>query len=333
VSRVAILCPGRGSYTERTLRSLPEDHPWVRHAEELRAARGLGSLLELDRAERFQPARHLRPAEASPLIWLVALLDAARAMDEHEAVCVLGNSMGWYTALAVAGALDFEDGFRLVQELALLQEEHAAKEGGGQLLFPLVDEDWRPSTERAADVERALDAGAGEAFWSIRLGGYAVLAGSEDGLKALARSLPKVKLGANAYPLRLVQHGPYHTPLCASVAVRAGELLGDLAFRRPRVTLIDGRGARHTPWGADAEELRRYTLGAQVTTPYDLTLSVRVALREHAPELVACPGPGNSLGGVTGQIALAEGWRGLASRADFEALQASEHPLVWSLRR
>ncbi|MEZ5973791.1 MAG: hypothetical protein R3E96_02795 [Planctomycetota bacterium] len=33
MSRVAIVCPGRGSYTEATLRSLPPEHEFVQAAE------------------------------------------------------------------------------------------------------------------------------------------------------------------------------------------------------------------------------------------------------------------------------------------------------------
>jgi [acyl-carrier-protein] S-malonyltransferase len=142
MKRVAILCPGRGSYTEKSLGSLPRDHAWVRRADELRAEHGLSSLAELDGAGKFESARHLAPADVSPLIWLVSMLDAARAGEEHRVVCVAGNSMGWYTALAVAGALDFDDGFRLVQEMSILQREQQASEGGGQILFPVVDESW-----------------------------------------------------------------------------------------------------------------------------------------------------------------------------------------------
>jgi [acyl-carrier-protein] S-malonyltransferase len=328
--RIAILCPGRGAYTERTLRSLPEEpHPWVARAEELRASYGLPPLLELDRAERFRPAVHLRPANAAPLIWLVTMLDAATARAEHELVCVAGNSMGWYTALAVAGTLGFEDGFALVQEMALLQEGHA---GGGQVVYPLVDEDWRLVPAREAAVEEVL-AGSDEAFRSIALGAYAVLAGSDAGVAQLLRALPQAELGSTTYPLRLAQHGPYHTPLAAGVAERAREKMAKLRFRAPEVALVDGRGVRWSPWSADEGELARYTLGEQVVAPFDFTRCVRVVLREHAPERLVLPGPGNSLGGVCGQVLAMEGWRGVRSKGDFEALQAGEEPAVVSMRR
>ena len=334
MSRAVLLCPGRGSYTERSLRSLPEDDARVARAEELRAEYALPSLVQLDRAAKFEPQRHLEPANVSPLIWLVSMLDAAAALREHAVVAVAGNSMGWYTALAVAGALDFDDGFRLVQEMSLLQQEHAASgAGGGQVLYPLVDEGWQRDPEKAAAVARALAAHPGEVFLSIDLGGYAVLAGTEAGIAALLRELPKTKLGATPYPFRLMQHGPYHTPLVEPVAARARERLARLGFRAPRITLIDGRGARSTPWSTDVAALRDYTLGDQITTPYDVTTSVRVALREHAPDVVVCPGPGNTLGGVVGQILIAEGWRGIRSRADFDRAQAGERPILVSMRR
>ncbi len=328
--RVALVCPGRGSYTEASLGSLPPDDPLVREAEALRRGYELEPLLALDGAARFEPARHLRPANVSALIYVVSMLDARAVAARERVACVVGNSLGWYSALAAAGALSFADGFRLVQEMALLQEEGAP---GGQVLYPLVGEDWRadPALERA--VAEALAAQAGAAFPSIRLGGFAVLAGSEAGVAALLRGLEKRTLGKTTYPFRLAQHGPYHTPLAAGVAARARERLGQLVFRAPRATLVDGRGVRATPWSADLRALRDYTLGAQIDTPYDFSASVRVALREEAPDALVLLGPGNSLGGVCGQILVAEGWRGIRSRADFDRAQAGERPPLESLRR
>ena len=330
MARVALFCPGRGSYTEKSLRSLSPAEPWVEAAEELRRGYGLESLLALDQAAKFEPARHLRPANAAALIYMCSMLDARDVLARERVVVVGGNSLGWYTALAVAGALSFEDGFRLVQEMALLQEEG---EPGGQVIYPVVDGEWRASAAAQAAIERLLASGAGEVFPSIFLGGYAVLAGTNAGVARLLKELPPVKLGSTSYPFRLAQHGPYHTALARGVAARAREQLARLAFHAPTCALVDGRGVRFTPQASDVDALKAYTLGAQVDTPYDFTASVRVALREYAPERLVLPGPGSTLGGVCAQVLIQERWHGLTCKADFEAAQASPAPLLESLRR
>ena len=145
--------------------------------------------------------------------------------------------------------------------------------------------------------------------------------------------LPPVRVGERLFPLRLALHGPYHTPLVEHVADAAAERLADLAWRAPTLPLIDGRGARWTPWSTDPLALRDYTLGEQLTTPFRFATSLRVALREYAPDVLVLPGPGNSLGGICGQLVVAEGYRGMRTRADFEDAQHSGTPVVLSMRR
>lgn len=335
--RGLLVLPGRGSYTAASLGSLDPAHPWVVRGDELRLSAGLPPLTELDTAARFDPKTHLQPIHASPLIWLASLLDAERAAADHRIAAVIGNSLGWYTALTAAGVLAFDDGFALVQELARLQQEPLADGGrGGQLIYPLTNADWLPDATLAGHVATALAQangnGAGNAYESIELGGYAVLAGDDAGMERLLRTLPPVSIGQRLYPLQLALHGPYHTPLVAPVAVAARELLAQLHWDRPQVTLIDGRGVRWTPWSTDPARLRDYTLGDQVTTPYRFATSLRVALREEAPDVLVLTGPGNSLGGICGQVAVAEGYRGIRSRGDFEATQSGD-PIVLSMRR
>lgn len=341
--RAVLVLPGRGAYTAATLGLIPADHPLVARAEAIRAELGLDSLLALDAADTFEPSVHLRPANASPLIFLAGLLDAERATADHRLAAIIGNSLGWSTALAVSGALEFDDAFRLVQGIAQLQEE-AAEAGvtGGQIIYPRVDVDWQPVEAYTDALEAALtDDGGSEngatdpdrAFPSVDLGAYVVLAASDAGLARLLESLPPVTVGDRQFPLRLAFHGPYHTPLLASVADAATERFRKLRWRAPTVTLIDGRGVRFTPWATDPAELARYTLGEQIITPYRFAASARVALREYAPEVLVLAGPGNTLGGVVGQLLVAEGYHGIRTRVDFESAQAGAAPLVLSMGR
>lgn len=333
MSRAVLVCPDRGSYTTASLGSLPDDDRLVAHADELRAAYDLPALSELDRADRFEPSIHGRPANASPLVLLVGLLDAARAKADHELVAVCGNAMGWHTALAIAGVLGFDDAFRLVQEMALLEEQSLRDGGpGGQVIYPLTDAAWHPEPRLREAVEAVL-ADDGDVHRSVDLGAWAILGADEGGLGRLLATLPPVPSGGRLFPMRLARNAPHHTPLVANLAAAAGELMAGLHWEMPRVTLIDGRGVRHTPWSASPAELAKYTLDDHLVAPYDFAAGIRVALREYAPDALVLPGPGLSLGAICGQLIVAEGYRGIRSRADFEAAQAGANPPVLAVCR
>lgn len=328
MSRAVLALPGRGAYTAAALGTLADD-PLLAALDDLRAERGLLPLAELDGAEAFVPSVHLRPANVAPLIYLASLRHARELATDHDIVAVVGNALGWCTALAVAGALEPADGLRLAQHIGLAQETPIADDGpGGQLLYPLADSEWRHIGARTSSVAHAIGTAGEEAWLSVELGPFAVLGGSERGLAALLEKLPPISLGGRAYPFRLGMHGPDHTPLAAPARDSLAAALADLPFAVPRVTLIDGHGVRHTPWSADPAELAAYTLGDHLVTTYRFATSLRVALREYAPDQVLLPGPGTTLVGIVGGVVVAEGYHGIRDRAAFVAAQAADRPLV-----
>ena len=115
---------------------------------------------EIDGAERFDPAMHMRPSNAWPLVFLCSLLDAERIADDHEVVVVVANSTGWYTALAASGALGFDDAFRLVQEMAAAAEVPLPGDSApAELIYPLTDDAWQPAEARIEGLSVALGRG------------------------------------------------------------------------------------------------------------------------------------------------------------------------------
>jgi hypothetical protein len=306
----------------------------VRRADELRSEAGRTPLSAIDAADRFDPALHLRPTNGWPLVFLCGLLDAERIADDHEVVAVVANSTGWYTALAASGALGFDDAFRLVQEMAEAAEA-PLPEGAtpAELIYPLTDDAWQPVPDRIERVQAALAEADGAAGLAIDLGGFAVLAGTVAGIEEIGRRLPPVAVGDRAFPLRVATADAWHTPLRADAIEAAAERLGPLTWDRPNVTLIDGRGARFTPWSTDPAVLGDQSLRHQGSVSFDFATALRVALREYAPDVVLLPGPGGSLGAACAQIVVTEGYRGMRSRAEFEAAQAGPAPLLLSMRR
>ncbi len=323
MKRIAIVCPGRGSYTRELLGSL-RPSPSIAAADRFRAALGRPRPTEMD-AAAYSSRIHVAGENASILTMAAALGDAD-TLQNVSVCCVLGNSMGWYTALAVAGALPLVDAFTLVETMGQYQADNVI---GGQVLYPLVDSEWRslPSPE----LEAALADTPG-LYRSIHLGGQMVIGGEQPALNHLLKRLPTRKIGERDAPFQLPLHSAFHTPLLSATSARALAELGGLGWTAPTVPLIDGRGHIFRPGHGSPDALRDYTLGAQVVEPYHFSASVRVALREYAPDAIVLLGPGGNLGAPVAQVLIEEEWRGLDSRSAFLA-QQSRDPFVLSMAR
>jgi [acyl-carrier-protein] S-malonyltransferase len=325
-----VICPGRGTYTKTELGYLKRhfgDRALLAGFDARREALGQESLSALDGVATYSVAKHTRGDNASALIYAATLGDfRAIDRDEVDLVAVTGNSMGWYSALACAGALSPEAGFEVVNTMGTLMQEALI---GGQLVHPCVGEDWVPDPARkAALMAKVTEIGSrpDHVFGlSIDLGGMLVLAGNEAGLKAFEAEVPPEQ---GRFPMRLSNHAAFHTALQAPVAERGRARLPARLFGQPDLPLIDGRGAIWWPGATDTATLWDYTLGHQVVEPYDLTHAIRVAAREFAPDLFIVTGPGTTLGGAVAQSLILANWRGMGSKTDFQTRQQTAQLLV-----
>jgi len=331
-----VVAPGRGTYGKAELGSLARLHG-VRFADLIadfdaqRRARGQPTVSELDGAERFSVATHMRGDVAAPLIYAATALDYLSIdRDAYDVVAVAGNSMGWYSALALGGAVSVSDGFRIANAMGLNSQTHGP---GGQVLLQVVDDDWRPVPglrEALFALVADIDARAGHALaLSIDLCGMLVLAGDEAGLAALLAEAPPTP---GRDPLRLAGHGPFHTALMHGSSDKARAELPASLFGAPAIPLVDGRGHIWRRFSSDADAMWDYSFGHQILAPYDFALSVQVAVRESAPDVLILPGPGDTLGGAIAQSLIGIGWQGLACKADFAARQAQD-PILLAMGR
>jgi [acyl-carrier-protein] S-malonyltransferase len=332
VAEAALLvCPGRGTYGKAELGYLNRFHSdkaeLIGAFDRIRAERGQPSLSELDGAERFSPALHTRGDIASPLIFAASYGDyLAIDAKRFDIAAVTGNSMGWYTTLAVAGAVKAEQGFRIIDAMG---ENSQAGAAGGQVLLTLLDEDWHEAPglrETLLGLAQSIGGRPGcDLFVSIELGGMIVFAGNEPGLAALLAEAPPTPARE---PLRLVNHGPFHTPLMQGSSERALSQLTADWFGSPVRPMIDGRGHIWRPFASDPAALHDYTLVAQILETYRFTRAIQVAVKEFAPDRIILLGPGDTLGGAIAQALVAIEWRGLRSKRDFQEMQASDPFLI-----
>lgn len=325
-----VIAPGRGTYNKAELGYLARHHSdragLISEFDAFRATQGQESLSALDGAARFSGAKHTSGDNASGLIHACAYADfLAIDRDRYDIIAVTGNSMGWYIALTCAGAVTPLGGFEIVNTMGTLMHQRGE---GGQLIYPITDENWQEVPGRRATVLEtvaAINHRADHALHlSIDLGGMLVLAGDDAGIAAFERAMPAV----GRFPLRLPNHAAFHTEMMEAVAAEGRARLGVKMFDQPNLPLIDGRGAIWWPGATDTAVIHGYTLGHQVTQAYDFTLAIRVAMREFMPDALIVLGPGETLGGAVAQSMIAANWRGIDSKAAFQTAQAATPRLL-----
>lgn len=332
----AVICPGRGTYTKTELGYLKKHGPLVKpiidRLDQRLKTIGKPTISDLDGAVQFSLKTHTPGEFASTLIYGCSAADfSVIDREKFDIVAVTGNSMGWYSALGLAGALIPGADFDLIDTMGSMMTGGII---GGQLIYPVVNDEWHFSAENYGILSRALDevnrtVGC-EVYPSINFGGYAIIGGNEKALHTLMKTLPLKDEGR--YPFILVNHAAFHTPMMKPISERAFAKLGPEFFESPKIPLVDGRGGVWQPKSTAVDLLRQYTLGWQVTETYDFSKAVTVTMKEFAPDVLIILGPGASSGGAVAQVLIDGGWYGLESKNAFLERQKT-NPVIFSMGR
>jgi len=292
-NRIALVFPGQGSQYVGMGRLLYNVSPAARRIFD-RADEVLGFSLttlcfegpqsELDDTMNAQPAI---------LAVSIACLDALRERLNPLGINILpamvaGHSLGEFTAMVAAGALEFEEALLLVRERGRLMKESSIERPGGmaaviglneQQLQAVVDESQAHGVVTMANSNSP---------------GQTVLSG-EVGALLWAMDLAKAR-GAKLVQ-RLAVSIASHSPLMQQASVHFSELLSQVNMRPPIVPLIANISAQMLN---SVEELR-HELNGQLTRPVQWTNSVHTMV-EHGVETFIELGPKQVLTGLIRRI-------------------------------
>ncbi len=321
--RIVVICPGRGTYTRETSgylknfgRSAQDQITWM---DGQRKSAGLPELTDLD-TQQFKAKIHMSGEHASPLIYACSLSDFLSIdQNKFKITAITGNSMGWYIALALGGALSYENAYHVIHTMGSMMMDGII---GGQIIYPIVDEHWQPDPDKSALVMAEIEKAG--AYVSIHLGGYLVIGGEQQILDTLLKKLPK----DDKYPFQLPYHGAFHTPLMEDISAKGMDTVKASLFQKPEIPIVDGRGHIWSPFSTDISELLLYTLGHQVTKSYDFSSAITVAMKEFCPDKLVLLGPGNTLGGAVGQIMIQKNWLDIDSKSAFTKKQKTDPYLI-----
>jgi len=208
----ALLFPGQGSHAEG-MEEPYRDHPTLE--------RGL-ELLGYDPFERLsEGTRYQQPAL---FLCAVAAWEQWRqeADEADEARAAAGHSLGEYAALVAAGALQFDDAVRLVDERAAAMADAGELHAGG--MVALLGGDPRGV--------RALASRLGLIVANDNAPGQLVLSGPADAI-AEAEEVARDETGARAR--RLDVSGAFHSPLMEPAAERLRAALEATPISEPQI--------------------------------------------------------------------------------------------------
>ena len=229
MAKVAFLFPGQGAQTVGMGKGLYDELP---------AARALfdraNELLGFDlKAICFEgPPEALEATDVSqPAIYVASLaaLESLKATDPDlvaSAAGAAGLSLGEYTALVFAGALDFETGLKVVRRRGQAMQAAALATPSGMTSIIGLD-------EPAIDELCRRVAPRGRLWKANLLGpGNIVVSGEKAALDVVEEVA--TELGAGRV-VSLAVAGAFHSPIMQSGAESLDEVLSGITFRPPRI--------------------------------------------------------------------------------------------------
>jgi len=240
---------------------------------------------ELNRTENAQPA-----LLAASIAYLEAVRERwnALAVDIPDPAFAAGHSMGQYTALVAAGALDLADAVRLVRTRGtLMQSSGAGREGRMAAIIGLDDARLPELVSRAS--EHGIFGVANR-----NSPGQVVVSGERPAVEA-ALVIAKT-LGAKR-AIELPVSVAAHSPLMAEAAEGMRNVLAGIRFRDPTPALLANADA-HLITTADA---CRAELVDHLTTGVDWVGVVR-AMHARGVTTFIEVGPGRVLTGLIRRI-------------------------------
>jgi len=237
------------------------------------------------------PAEELEDTiNAQPAILTVSMACMAALREKLEAVgqkwqpnFVAGHSLGEYTALVAAGALDFSDALRLVRERGRLMKEQGDDRPGGMAAVIGLD---RLALETACEqasyetggIVNVANANSPEQF---------VISGERG---ALDRAVELIRAGGarTVVPLRISIAS--HSPLMQQAAARLAVLIDRSPLRDPQVPVVTNIAGQVR---TSADHIRS-ELASQMIAPVEWVGSVREMVANGVDTFVEI-GPGQVL--------------------------------------
>lgn len=285
---LAFVFPGQGSQSVGMLSELATQFPQVQETF-AQASQTLGYDLwqlvasgpdeVLNQTDRTQPAM---------LAAGIAVWRCWQSVSDIKPDYFAGHSLGEYTALVAAGALDFNDAIRIVaQRGQFMQQAVPAGEGAMAAILGLDDDSVISLCAAASSI------GIVEAV-NFNSPGQVVIAGTAEAVnKATELATEKGAKRALLLPVSV----PSHCALMRPAADNLSKVLAEIDIQSPQIPVIHNASVTST---SDGVEIKRL-LAEQLFSPVRWVETVQLLAAQGVDNIIEC-GPGKVLAGLTKRI-------------------------------
>ncbi len=285
---LAFVFPGQGSQSVGMYADLAAQHPEVQ-ATFAEASAALG--YDLWQVVANGPEDELNKTHVTQPAMLAAGVGAWRAFvakGGKTPAVMAGHSLGEYTALVCAGALDFTDAVQLVADRGRFMQE-AVPAGAGAMAAILGLED-------AQVIDVCAQAAQGDVVSAVNFNspGQVVVAGSAA---AVQRAVDLAKGAGAKRAVLLPVSVPSHCSLMQPAADRLGERLAAIDVKAPQIPVLNNVDVAPA---SDPAAIRD-ALVRQLYSPVRWVETIRRMRADGVDKLVEC-GPGKVLVGLNKRI-------------------------------
>ena len=280
----AYIFPGQGSQFPGMAKELYETNPAAREMLE-RANEILGfritDIMFEGTAEDLKQTKVTQPA-----IFLHSVV-LAKCLPDFEPEMVAGHSLGEFSALVAAGAIDFEEGLKLVSIRAQAMQKACEMNPGAMAAVLMLDSE---TIEHICEETEGVVVAAND-----NCDGQIVISGEKAAVDAACIRLKEA--GARrALPLPV--GGAFHSPLMEPARAELAEGIEKAVFKTPICPVYQNVTAQPS---TDPTEIKANLL-SQLTSPVRWTQSVQNMIADGADTFIEL-GPGKVLQGLVAKIA------------------------------
>lgn len=223
-----------------------------------------------------------------PAVFLHSVILAKYMGESFKPDMVGGHSLGEFSALVASGAMDFEDGLRLV--IARANAMQKCCEMRPSTMAAIVKLDDKTVEDVCAEITASGDVVVPANYNTT---GQLVISGTLEGVAKASERLKELK--GRAIPLAV--GGAFHSPLMEPARVELATAIDKTVFHKPICPCYQNVDALPQ---TDAERIKQ-NLIEQLTSPVRWTATVQNMIKNGASEFIEV-GPGTTLQGMVKRI-------------------------------